>query len=170
MAPASSTRPERCSCRKNETASVSRKVNKNIWIVAAVVAVILLVIGSFLILDQFGPTRVVVLDLKAGKARDVNVVGVIVVDGEMQRFEGKAPGSFKYRAKRVEFQLTPADLKATDILEVAVNVDGKFVMSVTSPSGARGEIYQPALLTRWRQRLFITSLPSADADVLRGAP
>jgi len=138
-------------------------MNKSWWAIIAVVALIVLVVGSVVILELFGPSPRVVLEL--GGEPGVQVVGEAIVDGARQRLEGTLPARFSLDGKRVVFRIVSADDKKATALQGRVLVNGNEAMSATAAPGIAGELYRPLVLPG--QSTMISSFQAPGEDVLQ---
>ena len=133
-------------------------MSNNKLIFAAIIAVVLLIAGTFVILEYFGPPRVYLLDF-SGKP-GMEVVGYVDEDGVKTDMKLTLPTQVKLRGKHISFAFVARD-PALDRegLRVKVNVDGAHVTDVTVSSvttwkGLRGQLHRPRLLTSLRGNLM----------------
>jgi hypothetical protein len=139
-------------------------MSKNKLLILAVICVLALVAGSIFIIEVLGPGRSIVLDARG--VAGMTVYGEVEVDGVVKRVEGTLPAKFNLEGKHVKFTFVNDDPKNEQTLELNIAVDGAFVVGARSPSGVQGEVFRPRLLVM-RQRAYIGSLPSADAEGFR---
>jgi hypothetical protein len=130
-------------------------MNRNKLIFAAIVTLVFLIGGTILILEWLGPKRTIVIEVTgvAGSA----LTGEVDVDGERRTINEKLPAKLSYEARTVKFALIATNDGVRQQLQARVFVQGEEHMSA-SGTGARGEIYKPAILGMWwRQRYWITT-------------
>lgn len=138
------------------------KNNKLIF--AAIIAIVLLIVGTLVILEWFGPPTTITLDLKG--TPEHRFVGTVVVDGVVKRIEGKLPTTLSFDARKIEFAVAPLDDDWLDYMDIRVMVEGKPALQMKA-RGGRGEYSRPTLLGNMRKRGMIHGLPEEDIAALR---
>jgi hypothetical protein len=140
-------------------------MSKTWWTFIAVVALILLIAGSFVILEWFGPSPRVSLEIN-GEA-GLRVIGEAIVDGRRQRLDATLPAKFTLDGKRVLFRLVSAEDRKDSPLQGRVLCNGAEQMSATAAPGISGELYRPLLLPAKRTMISSFQAPDEDAAQFR---
>jgi hypothetical protein len=135
-------------------------MSKNKLLLLAILAVLLLVVGSIVMLELFGPQTAFVLEANGNPG--VRVLGEVEVDGVLKRVEGTLPARFPLEGKRVRFRLVADDPKNETNLQVRVFINGAEEMSAISRPGVEGDVHRPVLLGPLRGRGMIASLQDAE--------
>jgi hypothetical protein len=140
-------------------------MSKTWWTFVAVVALILLIAGSIVILEWFGPSPRVSLEVN-GEA-GLRVIGEAVVDGRRQRLDATLPAKFTLDGKRVLFRLLSAEDRKDSPLQGRVLVNGVEQMSATATPGISGELSRSLLLPVRGAMISSFQAPGEDAAQFR---
>jgi len=129
-------------------------MSNNKLIFAAIISIVLLVVGTIVILECFGPKRTIVIDIPgaAGNTGEVKVEGEVEVDGVLKHISVKLPAKLTYEAHKVAFALVAIkehDIDGIGIVQIFI--DGEKDISTASPRSVGGEIFRPRLLPSYRQ-------------------
>src|SRR4029434_3546923 len=122
-------------------------------IFAAIVSIVLLVVGTIVILEWFGPKRTIVIDISgsAGDKGEVKVEGEVEVDGVLKHISVKLPAKLTYEAHKVAFAFVAIKEHDMDgIGIVSIFIDGAQDLSAAAPSSVGGEIVRPRLFRSYR--------------------
>ena len=126
-------------------------MSKNKLIFAAIIAVVLLIVGTGVIFEWFGPPRTIVLEFPGPAG--ANLVGEIDVDGVIKTIDQKLPAKFEFQARRLAFALVATENKVHQHLQIQIQVDRQFFLG-GSATGVYGEVYAPILFHRLRGTAF----------------
>ena len=126
-------------------------MSNNKLIFAALITLVVLIAGSLVIIEWFGPQRTIELQF-TGEA-GWSLVGEIEVDGKIQAVEEKLPAKFKFQARQLRFALVAPESKPDQQIGIRLMVDDGFFVGGSAP-GVRGEVYAPRLLGSLRERAW----------------
>jgi hypothetical protein len=137
-------------------------MNQNRLIFVAAGVVVVLIIGTVLILEWFGPKPTMTLELRGPAGSQV--VGSVTLGGKEQAVTATLPAKLSFETDELSFALAPS--LGDHPIDAQVTIGGEFIVSVKS-HGVRGSVYRPTLLGRWRGRAFATSLMKGEIIEIR---
>ena len=140
-------------------------MSKNKLIFAAIVAVLLLIVGTFVILEWFGPPRTFELSLTGKKG--LEVIGTVEEQGVKRKVEATLPAKMTLKGQHIAFEFVPKAGKMDEPLKLEVKVDGAFFGSVTSAPGVRGHVHWPRIFGSMRKSYLLGSVTNDEADRIR---
>jgi hypothetical protein len=142
-------------------------MNKNKLIFAAIIVIVLLLFGAFVMVEWLGPPRTYELEISG--APGMEIVGEAEVDGQPHQIAEKLPAKVTFKGIRATFAFVPRQGKTADSITVRIVADGAFLMeSKTSGApGIAGWVYQPRLLPGWREKYNVANLTEESAAKLR---
>ncbi len=134
-------------------------------ILAAVIAFLLLLAGTILILDQFGPPRTYVLEIDSKPGMEI--VGELEADGAARKIEETLPAKITVEARRIAFAFVPKEGKADAGFGFTLTVDGTVLVGgkISGPPGIVGHAYKPRVF--WRRPEFLVGGMANEAEAER---
>src|SRR5262245_49546711 len=138
-------------------------MNKNKLIFAAIIVIVLLLFGAFVVLEWLGPPRTYELEISGTPG--IEIVGEAEVDGQPHKIAETLPAKVTFKGMRATFAFVPRQGKTADSITVRIVVDGDFLMESksTGAPGIVGWVYQPRLLRGWREKYNVAPMTEESA-------
>src|SRR5262245_65529865 len=138
-------------------------MNKNKLIFAAIIVIVLLLFGAFVVLEWLGPPRTYELEISG--APGLEIVGEAEVDGQPHKIAETLPAKVTFKGMRAAFAFVPRQGKTADPIVVRIIVDGAHLTEskIADAPGIVGEVYQPRLLRGWRGECLVGKMTEESA-------